>query len=178
MKAVKKILVVVDMQNDFVNGALGTKEARQIVDPVAAKIQGFEGEIFVTLDTHSHNYLETAEGKALPVPHCIRTTNGWLLNEKVREALSQKEYRQIEKNTFGSVKLAEEICRRKGDGDVEVEFVGLCTDICVVSNVLLVKAFLPEAAIRVDARCCAGVTPETHRAAIETMKMCQIEILD
>ena len=172
----KKILVVVDMQNDFVDGALGTREAEQIVDPVAEKIRGFEGKILVTLDTHHHHYLETAEGKKLPVPHCIRMTNGWLLNEKVLEALSTKEYQIIEKNTFGSVRLAEEIRRIREDDDMEIEFVGLCTDICVVSNVLLVKAFFPETAIRVDARCCAGVTPETHRAAIETMKMCQIEI--
>ncbi len=174
----KKILVVVDMQNDFINGSLGTKEAEQIVDPVVRKIRGFEGDILVTLDTHSHRYLETAEGKKLPVPHCIRMTNGWLLNERVLEALSEKGYRLIEKHTFGSVKLAEEIQEIREDGEAEVEFVGLCTDICVVSNVLLVKAFFPEMTIRVDARCCAGVTPGSHRAAVETMKMCQIEILD
>lgn len=172
----KKILVVVDMQNDFIDGALGTKEAMGIVDAVATKIRGFEGEVIATLDTHPHNYLETAEGKKLPVPHCIRMTNGWLLNEKVLQALSQKEYRLIEKGTFGSVKLAEEIGHMKGEDGLEVEFVGLCTDICVVSNVLLVKAFFPEAALKVDARCCAGVTVQTHEAAIETMKMCQVDV--
>lgn len=173
----KKILIVVDMQNDFVDGSLGTKEAAGIVDSVAAKIQSFKGEIIATLDTHQHNYLETAEGKKLPVPHCIRMTNGWLLNEKVLAALSKKEYRLIEKNTFGSTELVEEIRRIKGDGEIEIEFVGLCTDICVVSNVLLLKAYFPETTMRVDAGCCAGVTPETHRAALETMKMCQIEIV-
>lgn len=166
------------MQNDFVDGALGTKEAVQIVDAVADKIRGFEGEVLVTLDTHAQDYLDTAEGKKLPVPHCIRMTNGWLLNEKVLAALSGKEYKQIEKNTFGSADLVDEVRRIKGEDSLELEFVGLCTDICVVSNVLLLKAYFPEAVMRVDARCCAGVTQETHRAAIETMKMCQIDIVE
>lgn len=172
----KKLLVVVDMQNDFIDGALGTKEAVGIVDAAADKIRGFDGEIFVTLDTHLPDYLETAEGKKLPIPHCIRMTNGWRLHEKIWDALSGKEYKQIEKHTFGSVRLAEEICRGKGEEELEVEFIGLCTDICVVSNALLVKAYVPEAALKVDARCCAGVTPQTHEAALETMKMCQVEV--
>lgn len=173
----KKVLVVVDMQNDFVDGALGTKEAVAIVDHVVNKIRDFDGRILVTLDTHPNNYLETAEGKKLPVPHCIRMTKGWLLNEKVMLALADKNYKMIEKGTFGSTKLVKEIRKMKGDDALEIEFVGLCTDICVVSNVLLLKAYFPEAKMTVDASCCAGVTPKSHEAALETMKMCQIDVI-
>lgn len=173
----KKVLVVVDMQNDFVDGALGTKEAVGIVDNVVSKIQSFDGKIIVTLDTHQHNYLETSEGKKLPVPHCIRMTNGWLLNEKVMMALSGKDYKTIEKRTFGSTRLVNEIRKIKGDDDIEIEFVGLCTDICVVSNALLLKAYFPEVKMIVDASCCAGVTPESHNAALTTMKSCHIDVI-
>lgn len=173
----KKVLVVVDMQNDFVDGALGTKEASGIVDNVVSKIENFEGKIFATLDTHQNNYMETSEGKKLPVPHCIRMTNGWLLNEKVRDALSDKDYKIIEKKTFGSTKLVKKIQKIKKNDDMEIEFVGLCTDICVVSNVLLLKAYFPEIKMTVDAGCCAGVTPASHKAALETMKMCQIDVI-
>lgn len=172
----EKILVVVDMQNDFVNGALGTKEAENIVDYVVSKIKNFDGRIIVTMDTHGRDYLETAEGKKLPVPHCIKMTQGWLLNEKVNEALSGKNYKVIEKKTFGAKKLVKELRRNKDSKDMEIEFVGLCTDICVVSNVLLVKAYFPEARISVDEKGCAGVTPQSHQAALETMKMCQIDV--
>ena len=174
----KKVLVVVDMQNDFVDGALGTKEAEGIVDYVASKIKNFNGNIFVTLDTHGRDYLETAEGKKLPVPHCIKMTQGWLLHEKVFEALSGKAYTLIEKKTFGAKKLIKELSKCSDNDDLEIEFVGLCTDICVVSNALLVKAYFPEARIGVDAAGCAGVTPQSHRAALETMKMCQIEVTE
>lgn len=173
----KKILVVVDMQNDFIGGALGTKEAVRIVDRVASKIQKFEGKIFVTLDTHGHDYMETSEGKKLPVEHCIKMTSGWLLHEKVLEALSGKDYQIIEKNTFGSTKLADEIRRLTDHDEIDIELVGLCTDICVVSNAILLKACFPEAEITVDAGCCAGVTPESHRAALTTMKSCQIDVI-
>ena len=173
----KKVLVVVDMQNDFVDGALGTREAVSIVDNVVSKIKNFNGKIIVTLDTHQHNYLETSEGKKLPVPHCIRMTNGWLLNEKVLNALSEKDYKTVEKKTFGSTKLVNEIRRIKGNEEIEIEFVGLCTDICIVSNVLLLKAYFPEVKMTVDASCCAGVTTESHKAALETMKMCQIDVI-
>lgn len=172
----ENILIVVDMQNDFVDGALGTKEAQGIVDRVAGKISGFEGRIFATLDTHGKDYLDTAEGRKLPVPHCIRDTEGWRLNEKVQQALTGKEYRIIEKPTFGSLELAEELRRIQEKEEIRVEMVGLCTDICVVSNALLLKANFPETGIAVDASCCAGVTPDTHRAALETMRMCQIDI--
>ena len=173
----EKVLIVVDMQKDFVDGSLGTAEAVAIVDKVASRIAAFDGRIFATLDTHQADYLETAEGTKLPVPHCIKDTDGWLLNEKVMYALSEKNYRTIEKGTFGSTKLVEEIAKLAADGEVAVELIGLCTDICVVSNALLLKAHFPEMGIAVDASCCAGVTPKTHEAALETMKMCQIDII-
>lgn len=173
----KRVLVVVDMQNDFVDGALGTKEAAGIVENVVSKIRDFDGSIFVTMDTHQDNYMETAEGRKLPVPHCIKMTEGWELNEKVKAALSDKDYRTLEKGTFGSTALVDEVRKIKGGDEIEMEFMGLCTDICVVSNVLLLKAFFPEDRITVDAGCCAGVTPESHKAALETMKMCQIDII-
>ena len=172
-----KILIVVDMQNDFIDGVLGTKEAIGIVDNVVNKIKKFNGKIFVTLDTHQSNYMETFEGKKLPVPHCIRMTNGWILNEDIMKVLDGKDYKIIEKRTFGSTKLVNEIRRIKGNDDIEIEFVGLCTDICVVSNVLLLKAYFPEVKMTVDANCCAGVTPESHKAALDTMKMCQINVI-
>lgn len=172
----KKILVVVDMQNDFINGSLGTGEAQAIVENAVSVIEAFEGTIFVTMDTHQSNYLETAEGKKLPVVHCVRETDGWQLNERIMTAVSQKEYTVIEKGTFGSTRLVEEIAKVGTQEELEIECFGLCTDICVVSNVLLIKASFPEAKITVRADCCAGVTPETHEAALTTMKMCQIEM--
>ena len=173
----KKILIVVDMQNDFVDGALGTQEAVEIVGNVVSKIAGFDGRILATLDTHHSDYLNTAEGKKLPVPHCIGGTQGWLLNGKVLYALSEKDYKTIEKPTFGSTQLVEELRRIREQEEIEVELIGLCTDICVVSNALLLKAHFPEMRISVDASCCAGVTPGTHQAALETMKMCQIDVI-
>lgn len=177
MKIMKKVLVVVDMQNDFVDGTLGTKEAVDIVENVVDKIKNFDGKILATLDTHHSNYMETSEGKKLPVPHCIRMTNGWLLNEKVMEALSDKDYKTIEKNTFGSATLVDEIVKLTYGYEFEIELIGLCTDICVVSNALMLKAYFPEAKVTVDASCCAGVTPESHKAALDTMKMCQIDVI-
>lgn len=172
----KNFLVVVDMQKDFVDGSLGTKEAQAIVQKVCERIETFDGEIIVTFDTHAENYLETAEGKKLPVKHCIKGTDGFELNESVKLALESKEYTAVEKLTFGSVDLPE-IIRQKAQGeDFSVELVGLCTDICVVSNALLIKANFPEAHISVDSSCCAGVTPESHNAALATMKSCQIDV--
>lgn len=173
----KNFLIVVDMQNDFVDGALGTSEAVAVVPHVVRKIKEFDGDIFVTYDTHFDNYMDTAEGKKLPVPHCIKGTEGWQLNEAVQTALSEKKYTPVEKFTFGSVDLPKLIGRSAGDEDFTVELVGLCTDICVVSNALLLKANYPESTISVDASCCAGVTPATHNASLETMKMCQIDII-
>ena len=173
-----RILVVVDMQNDFIDAALGTKEAVAIVDNVVKKISDFDGEIFVTLDTHYDNYMETSEGKNLPVPHCIKNTAGWQLNSKVKDALAGKAYRIVEKVTFGSVDLPSMIASKFGSIDLDIELVGLCTDICVVSNSLLLKANFPEANMTVDASCCAGVTVEKHKAALETMKSCQISVVN
>lgn len=172
----KKILVVVDMQKDFVDGALGSAEAVAIVPKVAEKIKCFDGDIFVTFDTHFENYMDTAEGKKLPVPHCIKGTDGWLPDNAVAEALEGKAYTPVEKITFGSVELPELIKEKAGDEEFSVELIGLCTDICVVSNALLIKANFPEASVSVDSSCCAGVTKEKHEAALETMRSCQIDV--
>ena len=174
----KKILIVVDMQKDFVDGALGTPEAVAIVDNVVNKINSFEGNIIVTYDTHFEDYMDTREGKNLPVPHCIKETDGWKLNAKVQDALFGKEYIELEKPTFGSILLPEIIDDLAGEEEFEIELIGLCTDICVVSNAMVLKAHYPEVSIKVDASCCAGVTPETHDAALMTMKMCQIEVVE
>ena len=173
----KKFLVVVDMQKDFVDGALGSREAVAIVPAAAGKIRSFDGDIFATFDTHFENYMDTAEGRKLPVPHCIKDTEGWKLNKDIAEALNGKKFTPVEKYTFGSVELPELIIREAAGDDFSIELIGLCTDICVVSNALLLKASFPEAAIAVDEKCCAGVTPEKHAAAIETMRSCQIDIL-
>lgn len=174
----KQFLIVVDMQKDFVDGALGTPEAVAIVPRVVEKILRFPGEIFVTLDTHGENYLQTAEGEKLPVPHCIRGTAGWQLHQAVADALAGRNYTPIEKPTFGSTELPARIAKAAAGEDFSLEVIGLCTDICVVSNALLLKAFFPEAPICVDAACCAGVSPETHAAALATMRCCQIDIVE
>lgn len=174
----KKFLIVVDMQRDFVNGALGTPEAEAIVPAVAAKIAGFEGDIFVTLDTHDENYMETSEGKRLPVPHCIKGTDGWQLDGRIYKALEGKRVISVEKPTFGSVRLPRLIEEEAAGDELSIELCGLCTDICVVSNALLLKAHFPEAPITVDASCCAGVTPASHTAALDTMRSCQVTILN
>ena len=175
----KHVLIVVDMQTDFVDGALGTPEAVAILDNVTAKIKAYaadpDGVIFVTYDTHAENYMETSEGKHLPVPHCIKGTAGWALHPTVAAALEGVAYTAVEKPTFGSVALPA-LVKEAAAGDFSVELIGLCTDICVVSNTLLLKAHYPEVSISVDASCCAGVTPDTHRAALTTMGMCQIEV--
>lgn len=169
----KKVLVVVDMQNDFIDGALGTKEAQSIVENVYQAIQNFEGEVIFTRDTHFENYSDTQEGKKLPVPHCIRGTNGWQINSRL-EKLIKPETKIFDKVTFGSVELAEYL---KCDSELEkVTLVGLCTDICVISNALLIKANMPEVEIEVLENCCAGVTPASHQNALDAMKMCQISV--
>ena len=173
----KKFLVIVDMQKDFVDGALGSKEACAIVPAAVRKIRTFDGGIFATLDTHFENYMETAEGRKLPVPHCIKDTEGWELDKDIAAALKGKDYIPVEKNTFGSVDLPELIGRAADGEEFSIELIGLCTDICVVSNALLLKANFPEAVIAVDEKCCAGVTPEKHEAALETMRSCQIDII-
>ena len=174
----KKVLVVVDMQNDFVDGALGTPEAVAVVKNVAKKIREFDGdELFVTYDTHYDNYLNTLEGQKLPVPHCIDGTYGHDLNAEIKAALSGKDYKDVIKAGFGSFSISKGLKDRYPGEEMEVEFVGLCTDICVVSNVLIMRAGYPNARITVDASCCAGVTPEKHAAALETMRSCQIEVI-
>ncbi len=171
----RNILVVIDMQKDFIDGALGTKEAQEIVGRVVEKIHAYPaGNIYATRDTHQENYLETAEGKHLPIRHCIEGTEGWELHPDVAKALGEAVI--VNKPSFGSVVLADLLEEENAVEELEIEMVGLCTDICVVSNALLLKAVMPETTISVDASCCAGVTPESHQAALLTMEMCQIEI--
>ena len=173
----RHILVVVDIQKDFVDGALGTAEAAAMVEKAARKIRDFDGDIFVTYDTHFENYMETAEGKKLPVSHCIKGTPGWELDERITNALEGKVFTAVEKLTFGSTQLPEKVKELVGDEDFDITLIGLCTDICVVSNALILKANFPEKEIYVDASRCAGVTVDSHNAALTTMKMCQINIL-
>ena len=169
------VLVVVDMQNDFIDGALGTKEAVAIVTKVEEKIRNFNGTVLFTRDTHENWYLETQEGKKLPVPHCIRDTEGWQIR---RELDILRKTEPVDKETFGSTDLADDLVAMNIDDEIKsITFVGLCTDICVISNALLVKAALPEVPIIVDAACCAGVTPESHENALKAMEMCQVEVV-
>lgn len=164
----QKTLIVVDMQKDFINGSLGTAEAERIVENVRAKIEACRadgGQVIFTRDTHQANYLETNEGRHLPVVHCVEGTPGWEIDAR----LDTSGCAVIDKPSFGYTKWAEY-------GFREVELVGLCTDICVISNALIIKALYPEIPVSVDARCCAGVTPETHRAALAVMKMCQVDV--
>lgn len=176
----KPVLVAVDMQNDFVTGALGSAEAQAIESRVADKIRRFDGEIFYTLDTHAEDYMNTQEGRRLPVPHCIRDTEGWRLTPTIRAALAERqaagEEHRLIKNTFGAVHLAERIRERCGGAPDCIELIGLCTDICVISNAMLLKAAFPEARIAVDASCCAGVSPESHQCALAAMRVCQIDV--
>lgn len=170
-----KLLVVVDMQKDFVDGALGTPEAQAIVDSVAKKVSAEKAagtDLIFTLDTHEANYLETAEGKHLPVEHCIRGTEGWMLIPELRSLAEGCKI--VEKPTFGSTRLAHLAASNRYDS---IELIGLCTDICVISNALLLKAAVPETPISVDASCCAGVTPASHENALSAMNMCQITIV-
>ena len=170
----QNILVVVDMQNDFIDGALGTKEAAAIVPGVQQKIRDFQGKVFFTRDTHGTDYMSTQEGQKLPVPHCIKGTNGWQIHPDLQPLCQGT---PVDKVTFGSSELAALLQAEDQKEPVDsITFIGLCTDICVISNALLAKAFLPEAKIIVDASCCAGVTPESHRNALEAMKVCQIQI--
>lgn len=173
----KRFLVVVDTQKDFVDGALGSGDAVAIVPSVVEKIKSFDGEIFITLDTHFDNYPETAEGKKLPVLHCIKGTDGWQLDKNVASALADREYTAVEKPTFGSLELPRLIEAASDGDDFSIEIIGLCTDICVVSNALVLKANFPEMPISVEADCCAGVTPQAHEAALATMRSCQIDVI-
>lgn len=171
----RKILVVIDMQNDFIDGSLGTKEAEAIVENVKAKIREYGTEnVIATRDTHEVDYLETQEGKNLPVEHCIRGTDGWQIRSDIAELLADAVV--YDKPTFGSTALARDLAELAAREEIEIELIGLCTDICVASNALLLKAFMPEVRISVDPSCCAGVTPEAHEAALRTMQSCQIQM--
>ena len=167
-----KYLIVVDMQNDFIDGALGTKEAVAIVPKVKAKIESFDGKVIFTRDTHSEDYLATQEGANLPVEHCIKGTDGWQIRDEL-DALRKSE--AVDKPSFGSVELAEMLKNEKEDIE-SIELIGLCTDICVISNAMIIKAYFPETPIEIDASCCAGVTPESHNRALDAMAVCQIKI--
>ena len=172
----RKILVVIDMQNDFIDGSLGTKEAQQIVPRVVEKMKEYDPwNIYLTSDTHYENYLDTQEGRNLPVEHCIEGTHGWQLNDAVAKAAEKATV--IDKPTFGSNRLAGILMTERAQEALEIELVGLCTDICVITNAMMTKGALPEVPLFVRADCCAGVTPESHETALNAMKMCQIEIV-
>lgn len=172
-----KYLVVVDMQNDFVEGTLGADAARKIVPSVIKKIKDFPGQVIYTKDTHGSDYLFTQEGRLLPVTHCIADTYGGQLIRELELLQDEKSVKIYEKNTFASVEMAEALKREHRRQPIEsVEIIGVCTDICVVSNAILLKAYLPEVPISVDSSCCAGVTPQLHEAALQTMESCQIII--
>ncbi len=169
------VLVVVDMQNDFIDGALGTKEAVAIVPNVEEKIKSFDGIVLFTRDTHFPEYLQTQEGKNLPVEHCIKGTAGWQIRPELDKHRTTE---PIDKVTFGGKDLAEKLVEIDNtEGIRSITLIGLCTDICVISNALLVKAFLPEVPIIVDASCCAGVTPDSHNTALCAMEACQIKVV-
>ena len=180
-----KILVVIDMQNDFITGSLGTPEAEATVPRVVEKIRSWTGgPVYATQDTHFPNYMETQEGRILPVVHCIQGTEGWKIESSVRAALTEGAGRNesvlyLTKATFGSRDLAEVLVQRRKEEPIEeIVLIGLCTDICVISNALVLKAFLPEVTITVDAACCAGVNPDSHRNALDAMRMCQIDVVN
>jgi nicotinamidase-related amidase len=172
----QNILIVVDMQNDFIDGALGTAEAVSIVPAVEEKIKGFSGKVFFTRDTHEENYLDTQEGKNLPVRHCIRGSEGWQIQPALR-ALCKEE--PVDKVTFGSLELGLRLQEENKNDPIEsITLIGLCTDICVISNAMVIKACLPEVKLIVDASCCAGVTPQSHNTALRAMEACQISIIN
>ena len=172
-----KYLLVIDMQNDFISEALGTPEAPDVVPAVCDLIRGFDGEVIYTRDTHGEDYLNTQEGRKLPVSHCIRGTEGWQICREVT-ACMKPDAEVIDKVTFGFSDLPQIILEKNGGKEPqEVHFAGLCTDICVISNAMICKAAFPEAAIIVHSGCCAGVTPESHQTALDAMAACQIEIV-
>ena len=172
-----KYLVVVDMQNDFIDGALGTPEAQKVLPLVVEKVRNFDGEVIFTRDTHAPNYMETQEGKNLPVIHCVQDEPGWQLAEALDTWRKENPSTVFDKVTFGCKELPEFFLQRAAEAPIEsIEFCGVCTDICVVSNALLLKAFLPEVPMSAAADCCAGTTVANHESALNTMKMCQIQI--
>lgn len=173
----EKILICIDMQNDFVDGVLGTKEAQAILPAVVEKVRAHEGRVIFTRDTHNESYMETQEGRKLPVPHCIEGTDGWQLVPALEALRIERQIQTIDKPTFGSHAMASMLASEYAGQDVTFELIGVCTDICVISNAMLIKAFLPEATVRVDPACCAGVTPESHENALKALAVCQVEVL-
>lgn len=173
----QSILVVVDMQNDFIDGVLGTKEAVSITSHVLDIVRSFKGRVVFTQDTHFDNYLSTQEGRFLPVVHCIENTFGWELQRDLKAWQSTHRAPVFKKITFGSTDLATQVAKWHQEEPIEsITLIGVCTDICVISNATLLKAYLPDVPIRVIANACAGVTPESHHTALHAMKMCQITI--
>lgn len=173
-----RYLIVVDMQNDFIDGALGTKEAQAIVENAANEIKNFQGTVIFTRDTHLENYLDTQEGQNLPVPHCIKGTKGWDICSSLENLRISRNSVTFDKPSFGSMELAGYMVKKNEESPIEeILLIGLCTDICVISNALLLKAALPEVKISVKKSCCAGVSPESHEAALTAMASCQINIL-
>lgn len=172
-----RVLVVIDMQNDFITGALGSEQAQEIVNNVAQRIKNFDGQVVFTRDTHYDNYLDTREGKALPIVHCVEGTPGWELEKNIKKLQLGGDYPVFDKITFGSKRMADFLLYinklKKID---EVTIIGLCTDICVISNAFIIQAYLPETTIVIDASCCAGVTEQSHKTALEAMRSCQIKI--
>ena len=173
-----ELLIVIDMQKDFIDGALGTKEAQAIVEDVVIQIENFVGQVVYTMDTHEEQYLTTQEGRNLPVVHCIRGSDGWKLEERIQALATKNNARIFEKPTFGSMDLAQYVkTLYEQKGLTKVVLMGLCTDICVISNAMLIKAAVPELAIEVKESCLAGVTKESHENALQAMKMCQIKVV-
>lgn len=172
------ILIVVDMQNDFVDGVLGSSEAVNILPAVVDKIKSHEGKIIFTRDTHGEGYMNTREGKYLPVPHCIKGTHGWDIKDEIwAAAVGKTDVSVIDKPTFGSTELSARLSEYHHEKPIhQVTLIGVCTDICVISNAMLIKAALPEIDVVVDAACCAGVTPQSHETALNALKACQIII--
>lgn len=172
----KKILVVVDMQNDFVRGSLANNEAVKIIPNIIKKINTYPLENrFATRDTHFENYMETMEGKKLPVLHCIKNTKGWEIIDEIKSFINTENI--IDKTIFGAIDLVNILKKYDKKENIEIELVGVCTDICVISNAILLKTYFPEREIIVDSKCCAGVTADKHKAALEIMKSCQIEVI-
>lgn len=171
-------LIVIDMQNDFVSGSLGSEAAVDILPKVEKRVESFDGEVLFTKDTHDADYLNTQEGKKLPVSHCIRGSEGWMLAGKLEEIAEKSGAAVCEKETFGSLKLGERLMEENRKEPIDsIELMGVCTDICVISNALILKACLPETEIIVNASCCAGVTAKSHENALDAMRACQITVV-
>lgn len=169
-----KLLIVIDMQNDFTYGALKNEDAISVIPGIKKKIESFDGDIIFTRDTHNDDYMNTQEGKKLPVPHCIKGEQGWEIVDELKSLCEAKKCEVYDKPTFGCMKLAEDIADKNCYD--EIELVGVCTDICVISNAMLIKAAVPDTTIKVDSSCCAGVTKDSHDTALKAMAGCQIEV--